>query len=82
MNEIFVERNNNYSLQGNNVLTKRRVISVRCATETASFLAPEIWNILLKDKKDSAFLHIFKRKTKNGFHWNTLADFVKHMYRK
>ena len=42
MNEIFVERNNNYSLRGNNVLTRRRVNSVRYATETVSFLAPKI----------------------------------------
>ena len=46
MNEIFVERNNNYSLRGNNVLTRRRVNSVRYGTETVSFLAPKIWDIL------------------------------------
>ena len=28
MSETFVERNNNYSLQGNNALTRRRVNSV------------------------------------------------------
>ena len=31
MNEIFVEKKNNYSLRGNNVLTKRRVNSVSMA---------------------------------------------------
>ena len=64
MNEIFVERNNNYSLRGNNVLTRRRVISVRYGTETVSFLAPKIWDILPKDIKDSESLDIFKRKIK------------------
>ena len=64
MNETFVERNNNYSLRGNNVLTRRRVISVRYGTETVSFLAPKIWDILPKDIKDSESLDIFKRKIK------------------
>ena len=64
MNEIFVERNNNYSLRGNNVLTRRRVNSVRYGTETVSFLAPKIWDILPKDIKDSESLDIFKRKIK------------------
>ena len=63
MNEIFVERNN-YSLRGNNVLTRRRVNSVRYGTETVSFLAPKIWDILPKDIKDSESLDIFKRKIK------------------
>ena len=82
MNEIFVERNNNYSLRGNNVLTRRRVNSVRYGTETVSFLAPKIWDILLKEIKDSESLDIFKRKIKNGFHGNAIADFIKLMYRK
>ena len=64
INEIFVERNNNYSLRGNNVLTRRRVNSVRYGTETVSFLAPKIWDILAKDIKDSESLDIFKRKIK------------------
>ena len=64
MNEIFVERNNNYSLRGNNLLTRRRVNSVRYGTETVSFLAPKIWDILPKDIKDSESLDIFKSKIK------------------
>ena len=64
MNEIFVERNNNYSLRGNNNLTRRRVNLVRYGTETVSFLAPKIWVILPKDIKDSESLDIFKRKIK------------------
>ena len=64
MNEIFAERNNNYSLGGNNLLTRRGVNSVRYGTETVSFLAPKIWDILPKDIKDSESLDIFKRKTK------------------
>ena len=82
MNEIFLERNNNYSLLGNAVLTRSRVNSMRYDTETVSFSAPKIWGILQKEIKDSESLDIFKIKIKNGFHGNALADFVKHMYRK
>ena len=60
MNEIFVEKNNNYSWWGNNVPTRRRVNSVRYGTETVSFLAPKIWDILPKEIKDSESLNIFK----------------------
>ena len=59
-----MERNNNYSLRGNNFLTRRTVNSVRYGTETVSFLAPKIWDILPKDIKDSESLDIFKRKIK------------------
>ena len=62
MNEIFVERNNNYSLRGNNVLTRRRVNSVRYGTETVSFLAPKIWDILPKDYKKILNLLIFSKE--------------------
>ena len=69
MNEIFVERNNNYSLRGNNVLTRRRVNSVRYCTETVSFLAPKIWDILPKDIKNSESLDILTRKIKKWIPW-------------
>ena len=65
MNDIFVERNNNYSLQGNKVLTGQRLNSAIYGNETVSFLARKIWDILPKES--------------NGFCWNALADFVKHM---
>ena len=35
MNQIVLERNNNYSLQWNKILTRQRVNSVRYGTETA-----------------------------------------------
>ena len=69
MNEIFVERNNNYSLRGNNLLTRRRVNSVRYGTETVSFLAPKIWDILPKDIKNSESLDILTRKIKKWIPW-------------
>ena len=67
MKEIFVERNNNYSLWGNNVLSRWRINSVRYRTDTVSFLAPKIWDNLPKDIKDSESLNIFKGKIKSNF---------------
>ena len=49
---------------GNNILTRRRVNSMRHGTETVSFLASKIWDILQKEIKDSESLDIFKRKIK------------------
>ena len=63
MNEIFVERNNNYSLRGNNVLTRRRVNSVRYGTETVSFLAPK-YGTFYQRRKGILNLLIFSKKTK------------------
>ena len=67
-NEVFVERNNNYSLRQNKVtlssLTRRRLNSVRYGTETVSFLTPKIWDILTKEIKDSESLDMLKRKIK------------------
>ena len=65
MNEIFAERNNNYSLRGNNILTRQKVNSVRYGTETVY----EICDILQKKTKDSESLDIFKRKIKKWILW-------------
>ena len=82
MNEIVVERNNNYSLRGNKVLTRRRVNSMGYGTEIFSFFAPKIGDILPKDIKESESLDIFKTKIKNGFHGNALGNFLEHIYCK
>ena len=42
LNEVFVERNYNYNLRGNNFLNRRRVNSVIYGAESVSFLAPKI----------------------------------------
>ena len=65
LNEVFVERNCNYNLRGNNFLNRRRVNSVRYGTESVSFLAPKIWDILPKEIKNSETLNAFKLKIKN-----------------
>ena len=46
LNEVFVPRQCNCELRGNNFLERRRVKSVRYGTESISSLAPKIWEIL------------------------------------
>ena len=65
LNKVFVERNCTYNLPGNNFLNRRRVNSVRYGTESVSFLAPIIWDILPKEIKNSQTLNAFKSKIKN-----------------
>ena len=62
LNEVFVPRQCNYALRGNNFLERRRVKSVRYGTESVSSLAPKIWEILSNDIKDTDTLQIFKAK--------------------
>ena len=62
---MFVRRQCNYELRGNNVLERGRVKSVRCGTKPISSLAPKIWEILPNEMKDSDILQIFKAKIKN-----------------
>ena len=65
LNEVFAERNFNYNLRGNNLLIRRRVMSVRYGTETVSFVGPKIWDILPNEIKNSETLHKFKAKIKS-----------------
>ena len=64
LSEVFVPRQCNYELRGNNFLERRRVKSVRYGTESISSLAPKIWEILPNEIKDSDTLQIFKAKIK------------------
>ena len=64
LNEVFVPRQCNYDLRGNNFSERRRVKSVRYSTESISFLAPKIWQIIPNEIKDSDTLQIFKTNIK------------------
>ena len=63
-NEVFVQRDCPYNMRGNNNLTRRKVNSVKYGTESISFLAPKIWDILPKEIKDSDNIDVFKTKIK------------------
>ena len=62
LTEVFVPRQCNYELRGNNFLERRRVKSVRYGTESISPLAPKIWEILSDEIKDSDIFQIVKAK--------------------
>ena len=64
LNEVFVPRQCNHDFRGNNFLERRRVKSLSYGTESISFLAPKIWEILPNEIKDSGTLRIFKAKIK------------------
>ena len=64
LNEVFIKQNCNYNLWGNNFLNTQRVNSVGYGTESVSFLAPKIWDILPKEINNSEMLHAFKAKIK------------------
>ena len=61
LKEVFVPRQCNYELRGNNFLERRRVKAVRCGTES---IYSKIWAILPNEIKDSDTLQIFKAKIK------------------
>ena len=64
LNKVFIKQNCNYNLWGNNFLNTQRVNSVGYGTESVSFLAPKIWDILPKEINNSEMLHAFKAKIK------------------
>ena len=64
LNEVFVPRQCNYELRGNNFLERRRVKSERYGTESISSLVPKIWEILPNEIKDFGTFQIFKAKMK------------------
>ena len=64
LNEVFEPRHCNYELPGNIFLERRRVKSVRYGTESLSFLALKIWEILRNEIKDSDTFQILKAKIK------------------
>ena len=77
---MFVERDCNYNLRSNNFLNRRRVNSIRYGTESVSFLAPQIWDILLKEVLDFETFKSFKPEIKKGFHGNAILHLAKHTY--
>ena len=64
LNEVFVPRQCNYELRGNNFLERRRVKPVRYGTESISSLAAKIWEFLPNQIKDLDTLQIFQTKIK------------------
>ena len=65
MNDIFSVRSNHYNLRNFRELNTNRKSTVLYGTESISFRAPQLWQILPRDIKDSASLNMFKSKVKS-----------------
>ena len=61
-NTFQVNTNNRYSLRSLNELYSK---TVKCRTETISYLAPRIWSLLPEIIKSSKKLDIFKKKNEH-----------------
>ena len=80
MNEILVERSNNYSFneRKRSDYTKSKLSGY--GTEKVSFLASKIWDILPNKIKAAKSLAIFKRKIiKKWIPWECPCRLLKHM---
>ena len=64
MNETFPFRDININLRNNTDFISRNVKTVRYGTESLSYLAPKIWNLLPNEMRDSSTLASFKEKIK------------------
>ena len=64
LNDVFEIVDSSYYLRKDTVFKKRNVRTVRYGTETISFLAPKIWEIVSTECKTSCSIHEFKCKIK------------------
>ena len=64
LNDVFEIVDSSYYLRKDTVFKKRNVRTVRYGTETISFLAPKIWEIVPIECKTSCSIQAFKCKIK------------------
>ena len=64
MSENFQIKNIDYNLRNGSNLLSRNVKTVRYGKESISYLAPQIWNLVPKDIKNSKNLVSFRNKIK------------------
>ena len=63
MNSVFhLKENNRYSLRNVYELSSRNPRTVKCGTETISYLAPKVWSIVPQPIRESTSIHSFKTK--------------------
>ena len=64
MSELFQIKNIDYNLRNGSTFLSRNVKTVRYGKESISYLAPQIWNLVPKDIKNSKNLVSFRNKIK------------------
>ena len=65
MNEVFQIKERPYNFRNGVFIRRHNVRTVRYGTETVSFLAPKLWELLPEDCKNETSLTAFKEKIKN-----------------
>ena len=65
LRETFVSKPSSYNLCRNDTFEKRKVKTFYHGTESLSFLAPKIWDLVPVELKQSDTLYFFKLKIKN-----------------
>ena len=64
MKDLFQIKNTKYDLCKGNTFISRNVKTVYYGTESISYLAPKIWELIPKEIKNSESLYSFKSKIK------------------
>ena len=61
MKEIFVfQENETYNLRNSNHLARKNIRTIQYGTESISNLGVKLWNLLLREIKNSSSLTVFK----------------------
>ena len=63
-NSVFEIKDTQYNLRTKINFKSRRINSVRCSSDSLTYLGPKIWNIVPEDIKKSESLNVFKTKIK------------------
>ena len=63
-NSVFEIKDTQYNLRNKINFKSRRINSVRCSSDSLTYLGPKIWNIVPEDIKKSESLNVFKTKIK------------------
>ena len=82
LNEVFLLCQCSFDLPENKFLERQRDKSVRYGTESVLFFAPNVWENLHNETKDSESLQAFRKKMKLGSTKLTPADCAEHNYHK
>ena len=77
LRETFVSKTSSYNLRRNDTFEKHQVHSVYHGTESSSFLAPKVWDLVPVELKQSDSLYSFKLKIKNWVPFEFLCRICK-----
>ena len=62
MLDLFKEVTHSYNLRNSLICGSYKIKTVRCGTETITYLGPKIWSIIPDEIRESASLETFRQK--------------------